>query len=184
MNDQKTESKSNRQPSPWWSALAVSLLIFSTYAVWNSIAHTYGSFLAIFGVGGGLMASSGNGHFSNYPNFYTDGDRQYLWASGPRDPQSSESRWFDLTGSPIPVNDFEFGIGKDTILAIDNPIFVKPDDPRLIAMWNIARFDQIEKMKVIGYAHHGEARAYPIRLMSRHELVNDVIGGKPVTVGW
>jgi hypothetical protein len=36
---------------------------------------------------------------------------------------------------------------------------------------------------VLGYRHKGEAKAYPLAIMNRHELVNDVVGGKPVTVG-
>ena len=37
---------------------------------------------------------------------------------------------------------------------------------------------------VIGYVGNGDARAYPASLLDHHELVNDRIGGKPVTVGW
>ncbi len=37
---------------------------------------------------------------------------------------------------------------------------------------------------VIGVEINGDARAYPIRLLSLHEIVNDVIGEKPVAVTW
>jgi hypothetical protein len=37
---------------------------------------------------------------------------------------------------------------------------------------------------VIGVEINGQARAYPIRLLSSHEIVNDVIGGEPVAVTW
>ena len=37
---------------------------------------------------------------------------------------------------------------------------------------------------IIGVEINGDARAYPIRLLSLHEIVNDVIGGKPVAVTW
>ena len=40
------------------------------------------------------------------------------------------------------------------------------------------------KEKVIGVVIKGEAKAYPIRVMSWHELVNDQIGGVPVLVSW
>jgi hypothetical protein len=36
--------------------------------------------------------------------------------------------------------------------------------------------------EVIGLALGGEARAYPIRIMNWHEVVNDVVGGEPVAV--
>jgi len=37
---------------------------------------------------------------------------------------------------------------------------------------------------VVGVEINGDARAYPIRLMSQHELVNDNIGGQPVLISW
>ncbi len=37
---------------------------------------------------------------------------------------------------------------------------------------------------VIALEINGDARAYPIRLLSLHEIVNDVVGGKPVAVTW
>lgn len=42
----------------------------------------------------------------------------------------------------------------------------------------------LEDEYVIGLALNGEARAYPIRLLSSHELVNDTVGGEPVLISW
>ena len=64
------------------------------------------------------------------------------------------------------------GPPKDGIPPIDNPKFVDvasaieltPQDP------------------VIGLTINGDARAYPLRVMTWHEIVNDVVGGTPVTV--
>ncbi len=42
----------------------------------------------------------------------------------------------------------------------------------------------LEDEYVIGLALNGEARAYPIRLLSSHELVNDMVGGEPVLISW
>ena len=102
--------------------------------------------------------------------------RRLLWAKG--DPRSEESEWFDVTDSPLDPLKFQYGIGKDTIPAIDEPLFVSVGDPRL-GWQNIT-----DETRVIGYADGDDARAYPIRIMSRHEVVNDTVGGKPVTVGW
>lgn len=114
----------------------------------------------------------------------TDGDRQFLWALGPKDSDSADAEWFDMTGSPLPLQRFEHGIGRDTIPAIDDPVFVKADDPRLLAFWNRRGLRDIDELPVIGYAHNGVARAYPRPLLDNTELVNDTVGGKPVTVGW
>ena len=35
---------------------------------------------------------------------------------------------------------------------------------------------------VIGLSIDGESKAYPVNILSRHEIVNDVVGGVPVAV--
>jgi hypothetical protein len=42
----------------------------------------------------------------------------------------------------------------------------------------------LEDELVIGFVNNGEARAYPVRLMSLHEIVNDTVGGEPVAITW
>lgn len=37
---------------------------------------------------------------------------------------------------------------------------------------------------VIGIALEGEAKAYPVSIMGRHELANDTIAGRPITASW
>ncbi|WP_369600847.1 DUF3179 domain-containing protein [Hahella sp. SMD15-11] len=36
--------------------------------------------------------------------------------------------------------------------------------------------------RVLGFEHGGEARAYPVRLLNYHEIVNDRVGGEPVLI--
>ena len=38
--------------------------------------------------------------------------------------------------------------------------------------------------RVIGVSVNGEHRAYSLNLLSRHEIVNDIVGGKPIAVTW
>lgn len=42
----------------------------------------------------------------------------------------------------------------------------------------------VDEEGVIGVLINGEARAYPIRLLSLHEIVNDTVGGQPIAVTW
>lgn len=127
---------------------------------------------------------------ANSTKIRRDGGKTMLWAGSPSgNPDSTDSQWYDFTGSIIPASDLQFGIGKDRIRAIDDPLFVSPDDPRLLKLRHSPyRKDEKPKVnddiRVIGYADNGEARAYPVALLDGHELVNDVFGGKPVTVGW
>ncbi len=113
--------------------------------------------------------------FHSRPIVERDG-RRLLWARDAGEDHSEE--WFDVTESKIDPERFQYGIGKDKIPSIDEPQFVDADDARLID----AGID--DDTRVIGFAHAGDARAYPLDILDRHELVNDVVGGKPVTVGW
>ena len=64
------------------------------------------------------------------------------------------------------------GPSKDGIPSIDNPVF-KP----------IAEITDISDQEpVISFAINGDARAYPLRILMWHEIVNDTVGGVPVTV--
>lgn len=120
-----------------------------------------------------------------------EGDKTFLWA-GPRGQPigGPDSNWYDFTGAVIPAEELQFGIGKDSIPAIDDPLFVSPDDPRLLELGSDPYDPAAKPVKtsddipVIGYAVGDDVRAYPVRLLDRHELVNDRVGGKPVTVGW
>jgi len=64
------------------------------------------------------------------------------------------------------------GPPKDGIPSIDKPIFKSVVDGR----------DLTDKEAVIGLAIAGDARAYPLRILIWHEIVNDIVGGIPVTV--
>jgi hypothetical protein len=66
-------------------------------------------------------------------------------------------------------------LGRDGIPAILNPNFAN----RVQA---IAQMEPDER--VMGVSINGESRAYPLNLLSRHEIVNDTVGGKPIAVTW
>lgn len=42
----------------------------------------------------------------------------------------------------------------------------------------------VDEELIIGVVINGDARAYPIRLLSNHEIVNDTVGGEPVAITW
>ena len=117
----------------------------------------------------------------------TEDGKTYLWAGG--EPSGPQARWYDFTGAPLRAADLQFGIGKDTIRAIDDPLFVSPDDPRLIKLPHSPyrpseRPETTDDIMVIGVTDGDHAWAYPTALLDHHELVNYSIGGMPVTVGW
>lgn len=56
------------------------------------------------------------------------------------------------------------------------------DDPRFVPVSEVDWLADAEA--VLALKAGGEARAYPLRIMIWHELVNDVVGGVPVTVSY
>jgi hypothetical protein len=38
--------------------------------------------------------------------------------------------------------------------------------------------------RVFGVTINGESRAYPLRIVNAHEMVNDVVGGEPISLMW
>src|SRR5262245_11535582 len=65
------------------------------------------------------------------------------------------------------------GPPPDGIPAIDRPAFVKPAEA---AAW------LVPKEPVLALEVKGDSRAYPLQILMWHEIVNDVVGGVPVTV--
>ncbi|MDX1430352.1 MAG: DUF3179 domain-containing (seleno)protein, partial [Rhodothermales bacterium] len=65
------------------------------------------------------------------------------------------------------------GVPKDGIPPIDRPKFVSPSSA---SSW------VGDREPVILLAIEGDARAYPLQIMTYHEIVNDEVGGEPVTV--
>ena len=63
----------------------------------------------------------------------------------------------------------------DGIRSIEDPVFL-----------DRARADQLYSPDelVLGIEINGDTRAYSVPLLSRHEIVNDVVGGKPVAITW
>ena len=66
-------------------------------------------------------------------------------------------------------------LGRDGIPAILDPQFLGPED---------ASAQMKANERVIGLSIDGDHRAYPLNLLSRHEIVNDTVGGVPVGVTW
>ena len=54
------------------------------------------------------------------------------------------------------------------------------DDPKFVALADLKGLAATEP--VIGFSHNGDARAYPLRILIWHEIVNDTVGGMPITV--
>lgn len=80
---------------------------------------------------------------------------------------------FDLTRHSVPLDQLvDGGPGKDGIPAILTPTFTFASDARFLR----------DEDRVLGLAAGQEAKAYPVKILNWHEIVNDAIGGEAVVV--
>ncbi len=79
----------------------------------------------------------------------------------------------DFSSHSVPYDEiFSGGPPKDGIPSIDAPKFIDVSEV----------MDLSDTEPVVGLHHGGEAKAYPLRILTWHEIVNDEIAGIPVTV--
>ena len=82
---------------------------------------------------------------------------------------------WDFSRSSVPRGEIlSGGPPRDGIPALTNPKYVTSSEADFMS----------DDEDVLGLEMGGEARAYPLRVLSWHELVNDAIGGEPVLVSW
>lgn len=80
---------------------------------------------------------------------------------------------FDLTGSLVPANEIHHGGPKrDGIPAINKPVFITPAQ---------ANFLDPED-RILGISLHGISKAYPVRILNYHEIVNDSFNSKQIAI--
>src|SRR5919197_5276008 len=95
--------------------------------------------------------------------------------SVPTNVSFATSQWStDFTKHAVPLTEFRSGgPGKDGIPAIDHPRFV-----------DVARADAFltDREPVAAVELAGQAKAYPIRIMVWHEIVNDTLAGRPIAL--
>ncbi|MCZ6605498.1 MAG: DUF3179 domain-containing protein [Alphaproteobacteria bacterium] len=92
------------------------------------------------------------------------------------DPEQGGSLWpnTDFETHSVPFEEiFSGGVPRDGIPPIDDPM-----TDTISAVSEI--FEDTEP--VVTVAIGGEARAYPLGILTRHEIVNDELGGVPITV--
>jgi hypothetical protein len=83
---------------------------------------------------------------------------------------------WDFSKSSIPVDQIRGGgPPKDGIPALFSPQYLTAKEADTLLK---------PEERVLGLNLNGVSRAYPIRIMSWHELVNDEISGIPYLVSW
>jgi hypothetical protein len=102
------------------------------------------------------------------------------------DGKNVESYGFDLSNLALPRDQLiASGNAKDGIDAIP-PRLVETITPREVQLMRENEHIRflVAADRVIGVVINGEARAYPVRVLALHEMVNDVVQGVPLAVSW
>jgi len=82
---------------------------------------------------------------------------------------------FDFTKHSIPIDEIHGGgPAKDGIPALYDPRFTSAKDVEYLK----------QSDRILGLIINGEVKAYPIKILNWHELVNDSVGGKDVLVSY
>ena len=80
---------------------------------------------------------------------------------------------FELDDALVPAREIlNGGPGRDGIPSLDYPAFVSANNAKFLDAND----------RVLGLELNGVARAYPIRILNYHEIVNDAFGGNAVVV--
>ncbi|MCH7745624.1 MAG: DUF3179 domain-containing protein [Chloroflexi bacterium] len=113
---------------------------------------------------GATQALTGNGLVDRDPNYEAALQEARLNTRG----------WdTDFSLHTISFDDITQVITRDGIPAIDNPKFITPEEAE-------AWLGEVEP--VIALEINGESKAYPLQILTWHEIVNDVVGGVSVAV--
>jgi hypothetical protein len=89
-------------------------------------------------------------------------------------PSAAAADWV-LSPSSIDTGKIQSGgPPKDGIPALTEPQYVAAGEADYLSGGD----------RVLGLEVNGDARAYPLRILSWHELVNDTVGGEKILVSW
>jgi hypothetical protein len=102
---------------------------------------------------------------------------QSLLAAAPEAPDelgvSAEGWRTDFSIADVPLSEIQASVPRDGIPPIDDPRF---ESLSAASDWMDMR------APVIALEVDGDARAYPLSILIWHEIVNDVVGGRPLVV--
>ena len=103
---------------------------------------------------------------SNGKFFEKDG-RKYLWGG------RRESQHFNVNNLKLNSDQFHFGVGREKFQALINPRFVTAAE---------SDFWLPDSARILGLLRDDVVKAYPLRIVNDHEVINDKAGELPILV--
>ncbi len=101
--------------------------------------------------------------------FFTVGDKQYLYGG------EDSTQNFDITDYTLKDKQFHYGIGRERFPALLKPEFID---------MSIADTIFEDTVRFLFLNLDGVRKAYSIKDLTRHEVVNDEVNGKPVMAAY
>jgi len=96
-----------------------------------------------------------------------------LILQAPVDSHAESKNGFALDDALVPAKQIlSGGPGRDGIPSLDYPAFIVAQNADYLS----------KEDRVLGIEVNGAARAYPIRILNYHEIVNDIVGGEAIVV--
>jgi len=87
-----------------------------------------------------------------------------------------DSTWnFNITNSILKDSNFHFGIGRERFQALINPKYINLKAANTI-------YDDSARFLVLHIGN--ETRAYGVKLLTHHEVINDVVAGEPIMAAY
>ncbi len=117
----------------------------------------------------GLLSLAVSAGVSSQPQTVIVEPRSKLLPAGPG------KQPFNVTRHTIPLSEIIGSIPRDTIPALSDPTFLSADQVRGLLK---------DSDRILGVSSNGQAKAYPVRILNWHELVNDTVGGRLLLVSW
>jgi len=147
-----------------WGVLTILLALHAI------VVHLNPSYLGLYRARDMYRGQGGPGIFKSPAHsmrnrIETRDGRQYLWAG------SSLDDHFDVTEFRLNESQLHYGLGRERFPALIEPSFVSVSKAE---SW----FDGADRVLLVRV--EDDTRVYPLRLLQRHEVVNDVVGGRPI----
>lgn len=101
--------------------------------------------------------------------FFQVDDRRMLYGG----PDSTQH--FDITGYTLKDEQFHYGIGREAFPALLDPLFVSIEEAD--SLW-------LDEDRFLVAYKGADVKAYSVKDLTRHEVVNDVLDGEPIMAAY
>jgi hypothetical protein len=122
----------------------------------------------------GYVDINPNPSFARCPSdwLHDEGDATLLWAGW----LDGKHHWFKLGIGEIEPWRISTPMGQDVIRAIDTPLYEKADGQR----WERV----VDEARVAVFTSSGGVIAYPLTILDKVEMVNDLVGDRPILIAY